>query len=1023
MPLSLIHGPPNSGRAGIVRRRFAATLDRDPVLVVPTVDDVFAFERELCASGAALGGAVLTFRGLFGTVARAGETPPPPELTAAQRLRAVALAIESRRAQLGPLRLSAARPGFAPALEALFDELQGAGLEPADLAGGTGTLEGSAYLGDIASLFAAYAELRDGLGRADAHGVARQAIDLLREGGDAWHRPAFFYGFDDLTRNQLDLVAALAERTEVTVALAFEPGNSALTARARLLEQLRAAGVDAETGVEPNPANTPNRLLFDLERGFGAAEPPRHAPDGGLALLRSAGQQGEAEAIGAEVARLVARGADPGSIAIALRDPARHGPRLAATLEAYGLATALEAELSVTATAVGGTLVALLSAVLGQGRIGDLLRFLRGPSGLPPAQVDWFERAARRRRARTASAGLALWEERHERAPGDVERIRRAAADGPEALLRTTAQLALTMASRPLRSGADGPHLGPGDGLELRAAAAIASALGELAALPPLAPTGGELASAVAALRLRAWSGPIEGRVRIASPYRLRAGRFDHVFVGSLQDGEFPRHERGGDPFLSERQREALGLEPRRDVDAEERYLFHACLALPRERLFLSYRDSDENGVAEARSPFLDDVRALLDPPPPGEGEPDPVEEAIVRERDLTRVVHRVAEAPSEDELARAVAAHGPGADTDRLLAAAAAPSPVAERVGARIETARSVERASRAPGPLRDPAVLAELGSVPAYGGTTLEGFDLCSYRWFVSHELDPRPLDPTPDPLVQGGLMHTVLERLFRERPGGDPLPRPASLPAWRERGRALVAAVVAERGLGRHPAELAMARRVEALLDRFLGEEAERDPGGFEPWLLEARFGEEEDSERPALELDGWRLHGAVDRVDRDRAGRAVVIDYKLAGSVTPRQKLEEEAKLQLQLYLIAIAEQWGAEPVAGLYHPLRGSSARRPRGLVLAEAAPELGSYGLSRTDLLDDEEFERALAEARERAAEIVARMRSGEIRRDPGPRPGLRGHGVCPSFCDFAPICRRDRAPAVPDEDLEREER
>ena len=91
--------------------------------------------------------------------------------------------------------------------------------------------------------------------------------------------------------------------------------------------------------------------------------------------------------------------------------------------------------------------------------------------------------------------------------------------------------------------------------------------------------------------------------MRIASPYRLRAGRFDHVFVGSLQDGEFPRRDRGGDPFLAEAQRATLGLEPRRDSEAEERYLFRVCLALPRRRLFLSYRDSDENGGAEARSP------------------------------------------------------------------------------------------------------------------------------------------------------------------------------------------------------------------------------------------------------------------------------------------------------------------------------------------------------------------------------------------------------------------------------------
>ena len=52
VPLNLIHGPPNSGRAGLIRCRFAAALDRDPVLVVPNADDVFALGRKLYARGA-----------------------------------------------------------------------------------------------------------------------------------------------------------------------------------------------------------------------------------------------------------------------------------------------------------------------------------------------------------------------------------------------------------------------------------------------------------------------------------------------------------------------------------------------------------------------------------------------------------------------------------------------------------------------------------------------------------------------------------------------------------------------------------------------------------------------------------------------------------------------------------------------------------------------------------------------------------------------------------------------------------
>jgi RecB family exonuclease len=1023
VPLKLIHGPPNSGKRGLIRRGFAAALERDPVLVVPTVDDVFSFERELCREGAVLGGAAMTFGALFRTIATAAGAPPGSELTPAQRLRTIAVGIEADGGRLGPLRRSASRPGFAAASERLLDELQGAGLEPEAVEASAATLEGSAYLSDIATLFGAYARARQRSGRIDSHGIAREAIALLRRDGGFWgERPVFLYGLDDLTPNQFDLVAALAAQAEVTIALPFEVGNSALVARARLLVDLRERiGVAAEIETGADPANTDSPLLFHLSRGFGIPAGKAHEPDDGLVLLRSAGTRGEAEAIAAEASRLIHAGADPDQVAVALRDPARRGAEIADALEANGIATALEAELPVSGTAVGGALVALLEAEFGGGRATDLLRYLRGPSGFSPGRVDWLERALRRGRVQDAEAALAIWQGEDGEPPRDLLRLREAAERSDAALAAEVGRVAATMASRPLRGEADGPALGQGDGLELRAAAAIATALEELAELGPLAPGEAELSATIAGLRFRVWSGPVEGRVRIASPYRLRAERFDHVFVASLQDGEFPRRDRGGDPFLSEAQRTSLGLEPRRDSEAEERYLFGVCLSLPRRRLFLSYRDSDENGGAEARSPLLDDVRMLLAPAADG-GEPDPVEAAITRTRDLASVVAPLAEAPSENELARALAAHGPGADAAALLATVGVEGATANRLLARIAAAREAEAASRAPGPLSNPAVIDSLAAVPAYGGTTLELFDVCSYRWFTGHELDPQPLDPVPDPLVQGGLMHEALFRLYRERPGGDALPRPASLPAWTARGRELVIEVAAEKELGEHPAERAMARRVERLLERFLAEEAERETGGFEPWLLEVAFGAQPESERPALDLGGWGLHGAIDRVDRAADGRAVVIDYKLSGSVTPREKFEEQAKLQLPLYLLAVAEHWGAAPVGGLYHPLRATSARRPRGVLEADAAVELGGYDLYDRDVIDADSLEELLEESRQRAAAIVARMRAGEIRRDPGPRPGLRGHDVCPPFCSFAPICRRDRAPQY-EEDEEVEER
>ncbi len=1006
MPLKLIQGPPNSGRRGLVLRAFRAVAKREPVLVVPTADDAFDVERELSGDGdgALLGGSVVTFRGLAAEVATACGRPPGQALSNGQRLRAIGIALERRRERLGPLRRSAGREGFAASLSILLDELQSAGLTPADVEAGAATLDHSAYLSDLGSLFAAYEEVRAEIGRSDPHDVAAEAIAGLRTASGAWRRPVFVYGIDDLTGSQLDLLAALAAATEVTLAVSFER-REVFAGRARLLQRLRErVEIAEEETVEAKGGNTENALLFHLERGFG--EPGRESRSGGegVRLLRSAGLRGEAEAIGAALARLLHDGADPAEIAIVLRDPARRGPPISRVLESYGIPTALETELPVATTGVGGALIALLEAEYGSGRAADVLRWLRGPAGVPPRSVDWLERAVRRERTATAAAALALWCERND-LPRDLARLREAAAADR---LRELSAVATRMAARFVEGEGDGRAPGPGARAELRVAAEISRSLAELAELGPLAPSPIELIPFLREMRFRLWSGPVGGRVRIADPRRLRALRFDHVVLGSLQDGEFPRRG-GGDPFLSDALRESLGLEPRREEDAEERYLFYAGISLARESLVLSYRESDDAGAAEARSPLIDDVLALVEP------------EAIAAGgRGIAEVAFPAGEAPSLEELARSLAAAGGGADRPALLETAGPDAAAREGIEARLATAEAAERASRAPGPLGNPAVLERLRARRPFGGTTLERFDVCSYIWFAEHELRPLPLDPVPDALVQGGLVHNALDRLYGERPGGTLRPRPETVAAWKTRASELVAELASEQGLGSSAQERAIRRGAERLLARFLDEEAGRE-SAFEPALLEASFGEGEENERPGLEVDDWLLHGAIDRVDRTPDGRALIHDYKVAGRVTPVAKFEEEAKLQLPLYALAATEQWGLEPVGALYHPLRGTRDRSPRGFVLADDRDDVGSYPLVKTDVLDEEDFEVEIAAARARASRIVARMRGGDIARDPGPREGLRGHDVCPRYCALAPICRRDRTPVV-DEERELEE-
>ena len=549
MPLKLIHGPPNSGRAGLVRRALVADLDHDPILVVPTIDDVYSFQRELCAQGAVLGAEVMTFGGLFRTVATAGGAPPGAELTPAQRLGAVSAAVSAQLPSLRPLGRSARQPGFPQALERLLEELQGAGLEPDDVEAQAGTLEGSAYLGDVAALFAGYARVRDDLGLVDSHGIARAAIEALRRARRVLAAPGL-----PLRARRPDPEPARPDRG----ARRARPGDD----RAALREGERrrwkreplpcsrassGSGSSPSWRPRPTPATpTPRSSSMSSAASAGSSRGAM-APDESIVFLRSAGERGEAEAIAVEIARLLAEGCGAEEIAIVVRDPARRGPLLASVLEARGIPTALEAEIPVATTSVGGSLLALLEAELGAGRAADLLRHLRGPSGVSPSKVDWFERAIRRSRTQTAAAALRLWEQRFEEPPPDLARLREAAGR-PDALATAVSELARAMAARIAAAEAIGAESGlrTEAALEARAAGAIANAMAERAELEGLAPRPEALAQALGGIAVRVWSGPVEDRVRIADPYRVRAARFDNVFVASLQDGEFPR---GGRPL------------------------------------------------------------------------------------------------------------------------------------------------------------------------------------------------------------------------------------------------------------------------------------------------------------------------------------------------------------------------------------------------------------------------------------------------------------------------------------------
>lgn len=1019
MSLELIVGPPNSGRAGAVLRRFEHALTpgaggRDPLLVVPTRDDVERFERELAERpGAALGGRVATFPGLVGEAATAAGAAG--RVSIGDTGRGWLARAAARSLPLRVLGRAARQAGFAPALAALSSDLRAAGLDAAafDELTAAGEEPRSAYETELVDLISRLEELVAGLGLRDSHDELAAATRGLRAEPARWGgRAVLFYGFDDLTREQVELVAALAAATAVVFVVAFED-RPALAARAELLGVLRdELGGRIVEELRPDPSYGGGETLYALERNLFEQAPATVGWDGSVRILEAAGERGEAELVARRIAELLVAGIEPDEIAVVTRSPDRSGALLGRVLSSFGVPVAVEARAPLAATATGGALLRLLAIAAGEGDAGGVVAYLRARAIPRPQSVDWLERTVRRRRLTSASDALEAWGER----PGlrDLGHLHDAAHD-PPALASAITAVAADIAERPhLR---EGPQPSGNEAVELRAAAEVGAALAEVAELGEHAPALAEVAELLAGVRVPLWHGSARGRVRVLSPYRIRAGRVRELFVAGLGDGAFPAAG-GADPLLGDGRRRELGIGGRRDPAIEERYLFWSCVSRPEQGLTLSYPVLDDAGRALARSPFVDEVRDLLEPAPTADRESDPLEIRMRERIGPEGLVPAPERASSPAELARALAALGKEEATERAHRLDV-PDEVRSTALSAAASARRLATGAAAPGPLRDPHVLAALSAREGMGASTLEQYDLCSYRWFAGRELDPQSIEPDPDPLESGSIVHRALEVLYRDPPGAGPRPTPEDVGEWCRRARAALETAAEERGwrIADGRARIALSR-LGAALERYLERDAATG-GPMQPRadLLELAFGDGD--EGPALDLGGVRLHGRIDRIDVSTDGKALIHDYKHSSSVPARRKLIEEGRLQLPLYMAA-TRNLGLEPIGALYHPLAASGTSKPdtpRGVLAAEHRGTLlpeGTGIVVRTDYCSDEELDALIDEAADRARAIATAINAGSIDRNP------RG-GTCPSWCGYAPICRMERSLPEPEEDEEDE--
>jgi hypothetical protein len=381
-------------------------------------------------------------------------------------------------------------------------------------------------------------------------------------------------------------------------------------------------------------------------------------------------------------------------------------------------------------------------------------------------------------------------------------------------------------------------------------------------------------------------------------------------------------------------------------------------------------------------SPFWEEVRSRFHP---GDVR------SFTRRRALSQLAWELHLAPTERERVRSVAALAASDEREaRALAAGGGWSRQLERaLGA-------FNRETR----LLSPTVLRELGEAIRFSATELERFLDCSSMWFVERLLDPKKIDPTVDARLRGIVAHQTLRSFYAGLPkrfGTDTIDPGRFDEAIEYLRECLQEAIAGQVRLELPEVDLielegSLARDLELFL------RSEVDLGlPLVPRRFEVSFGTPRSAPelQRGLELPGLTVSGKIDRVDADLfSASGIVHDYKSGEAFTAR-KIASEKRLQMPLYVLALRDLLGVEPLGGLYRSLSGE--REARGMVRAGARETVP--GLNDRDYLDEDAFWQQVDEAVELAVGAAARMKSGDVRHDPRT-------GSCPSWCESWTICR-----------------
>ena len=961
--LTLVLGGASSGKTSrlieMLADRYAADAFAPTLVLVPTARHADQLRRRLVArTGIAFGLDVTTF-GLFAARYRQPGVLAPLEVANELLTRVV----EERVAGGGPASRFlpiANTPGLASFVSTAVAELA-ADLIETEKFGAAASRTGDADLQALADIYAAYRDALTARGWRDPREAPAVASEALRNGA-ATPPLVLVDSIQFLRKGELDLVVALAERTDVWITLDPAAGARAawtLEALARAVPGLQKLEVHAaalSAHVEAITASDTEAQLREIARsvkdrltGDASLRPSDFAvvfrqvtPH--LALARRVFSEAKLPLDPASGERLTER--PFGAWLLRLLRLGSHGWR---TREVAEVLAAGFTDADRWGVRAGD--VELLRRVAREHHLWVGLDALRAVGDAvssdlatrPRTDADrWHEAAAAWSRAIESFA--AVLDPSAERTAGEHARLLDAALFGSTGWVRSSVDQYTTLDT----------EIGA-----FRAALSGFSVIDEMLSAPTtsLDVFVGDLES-----RMRRPSTLIReaGGVLLAPMHTLHGLRFAHVYLGGLSEGEFPAPRRTG-ALLDRDAREALvaaALDLPPEPRAAEDELWLTATTRAEQGLSLWRPRFDGSGRPAAASYYFESA------------------DVPVTDMDAAPAPERAA---STRELAIGLARNWPG-ESRRPTHLPAWAHVV--RVAAPVEQRRrSFASAGRFEGAVPNIDLSWLLEPERRWSPSRLESYLGCPFQFFASYALGLSELDDQQeqaDAATRGTVMHAMLEDaiapLVDRGAGLNTMTAPEVVDRIRSRGRitwdlAPEQYAFGRAALWRYEGDLALDQLAsmvwrEARLNEEIGVDAV--VGG------EQQFDATLVGTEPPMQISG-----RSDRVDSG-PGLIQIVDYKTGRPIEERE-VRSGRRLQLQLYALAARAQFGDVRLVARYAFLRPPQREW-----------WIDSANAEHLDILNA-------------AAEVAASVRrdvgAGAFQVSPQVTP-------CPSYCAFQHACR-----------------